>query len=133
MLRDAEEYIKSFEWCPPIKEMYLGCGVGAVVAVFLFKFAATISGKDDNLWIIEGDLPSAYLVTDDAPDPASALNVYCDIMDEWAQAVVNGSSLEDLFPVTAPATVENACMLLSRTKFVREQVIPKCQGRAVKK
>ena len=35
MLQDAYDYIRSFSWCPPIDRMYLGRGVGGVVAVFL--------------------------------------------------------------------------------------------------
>ena len=120
--------MKSFKWCPPIRERMFGCGVGGVVAVFLFKFVTKISGTDDSLWVIEGDVPSAYLVTDNAPDSASALTVYCNMMDEWAEAILNGFALDSVFPVAAPLTVEMATMLLSRTKFIREQVVPKCQG-----
>ena len=101
MLDRAEAYVQSFKWCPSVVERFLGYGVGGVVAVFLFKLAGKINDSDDLLWVVEGDVPSAYLVTDNAPDPASALTVYCDMMEASAQAVLNGSSLDEVFPIRA--------------------------------
>jgi hypothetical protein len=63
MLQKATDYLKSFRWCPPIEQIYLGCGVGGVVAVFLFHFRERIQGTDEWLWVVVGDLPSAYLPT----------------------------------------------------------------------
>jgi hypothetical protein len=124
MLDRAEAYVRSFKWCPPVVERFLGYAVGGVVAVFLFKFSEKIKGSDDLLWVVVGDVPSAYLVTDNAPDPPSALTVYCEMMEAWGRAVLNGSSMDEVFPIGAPATRENANMLLSRTRFIREKLIP---------
>jgi hypothetical protein len=124
MLHRAETYLRSFNWCPPIAERFLGYGVGGVITVFLFKLAGKVNGTDEFLWVVEGDVPSAYLVTDNAPDPGSALAVYCEMMEEWANAVLNGSPLNEVFPVGAPATRDNANKLLSRTRFIRERLIP---------
>lgn len=127
MLERAEVYVKSFKWCPALVGRFFGCGVGGVVAVFLFRFATKISETDDLLWVVVGDVPSAYLVTDDAPDAASALLVYCDLMETWARAVLDGSFQDQVFPVAVPATPESANMLLSRTRFIRERIVPACR------
>lgn len=124
MLDRAEAYVRSFPWCPPISERYVGYAIGDVIGVFLFKLASKINGKDDLLWVVEGDVPSAYLVPDHAPDPASALGVYCDLMEQWAKAVLCGCSLDEVFPVCAAPTVEHADMLLSRIRFIRQELIP---------
>lgn len=124
MLRDAETYLRSFDWCPPIVEKYLGYGLGGVIALFLFKLGEKIQGVDDQLWVVVGDLPSAYFVCDDAATPAAALDVYCGLMEDWAHAALNGSSLDDVFPVSAEPTAEYAKVLLSRTKFIRERLVP---------
>lgn len=129
MLHRAELYLKSFTWCPRIVERYLGYGVGGVVGVFLFRLESKVKGTDDWLWVIEGDLPSAYLVTDEAPDPMSALAVYCDLMGAWAHAVLNGTRLDVVFPVLAPPTSEFANMLLSRVGFIREKLLPVPKGK----
>jgi hypothetical protein len=128
MLHSAEAYLRSFKWCPGIAERFLGFGVGGIVAVFLFRMPKKV-GADDLLWVIDGDLPSAYLVTDKAPDPAAALSVYAGLMEDWARAVLDGSPLEALFPVAAPATSEHANMLLTRVQYLRDSIIPICRER----
>ncbi len=124
MLVEARDYIRSYHWCPPISDEYLGFGVGEVFAVFLFRFATLISETGDCLWVVVGDLPSAYLVIDNAPNPRSAAEVYCRIMQHWVNAVLNNTSLDDVFPVQADATAEMAQMLDSRLQFLREKIIP---------
>jgi len=124
MLQSATGYVQSFRWCPSISEVYLGCGVGGVVAVFLFHFDQPIGETDEWLWVIEGDLPSAYLVLDQAEDPASALEVYCQLMDEWAQAILAGRTVKDVFPVRAAPSRENAMALLKRLEFIRSRLLP---------
>jgi hypothetical protein len=124
MLHSAEEYLISFKWCPAITERYLGYGVGGIIAVCLFRLDRSIKGTDDWLWVVVGDLPSAYLVVDEAPDATAAMGVYCHLMEDWANAVLSGRALNDVFPVNAEATVDNARMLLSRTRFIREKLIP---------
>ncbi len=124
MLDEATEYVKSFKWCPQIGQRYLAYGLGGVAAVFLFEFETSIQGADHCLWVVVGDLPSAYFVTDRAPDGAGALDVYCELMEDWAQAVENESSLDKVFPVRAAPTKERAAMLRSRIEFIRTRLIP---------
>ena len=124
MLRDATNYLRDFRWCPPIDRVYLGCGVGEVVAVFLFHLSEPIQGTDEWLWVIEGDLPTAYLVTERAGDPAFAPEVYCGLMEDWAKAVLEGQPLDDVFPVEAEPTPDNAQSLLKRLDFIRTQLLP---------
>lgn len=129
MSKKALEYIKSFDWCPPIIEQFLGYGVGGVVAIFLVRFATKIDGRDDWLWVVDGDVPSAYLVADGASNASAALSIYCNMMDDWAHAVLNRNSFDNVFPVAAPTTPDFAKMLLSRTEFIREQIIPKAEAK----
>jgi hypothetical protein len=124
MAVEARSYISSFRWCPLIKELFLGQGTGGVVAVFLAQFSERIGGRDEFLWIIVGDLPSAYLVVDLIQTPAQALRAYCDLMEEWVNAVLQHKPLDGVFPVKAAATVENAEALQKRLEFLREDIVP---------
>jgi hypothetical protein len=124
MLGSAKRYIASFRWCPSIERVYYGGGVGGVVAVFLFHFDARIGGRDEWLWVIDGDLPAAYLVTDQAGNPAAVLDGYCQLMDEWAKAVIAGQPLNDVFPVKTEPTLENANGLLKRLNFIKTRLLP---------
>lgn len=124
MFEEATTYLKSHKWCPEIEETYFGFGVGGVIAVFLFKLKKKINDADDYLWVVAGDLPPAYFVADRATNPKEALEVYCELMDEWVEAVTKGTSLDDVYPVNVPPTPEYAKMLSSRIEFVRENIIP---------
>ena len=129
MLEDATEYLQQFGWCPPIDRVYLGFGVGGVVAVFLYHFREHVQGTDEWLWVVEGNVPTAYFVLDKASDPASALEVYCQLMDDWAKAVLEGRSLKDVFPVEAEPTRKNAQDLAKRLSFIRTRLLPDCRAR----
>ena len=122
MAGDARDYIQAFDWCTPIRELTLGLGVGGVVALFRFEFKQAIGGTDDNLWVVVGDLPSAYFVYEGNEDPAVAFEQYCGLMEDWAMAIRRGSSVEECFPVDVPATQENAEALLSRIAFLRAEL-----------
>jgi hypothetical protein len=122
----ARAYLRAFEWCRAILEEYYGLGVGGVVGVFLFRIVPA-PDVDEWLWVVVGDVPSCYLVTDRARDPIEAMKVYCELMDEWVRSVREGGREEDVFPVSAARTARNADSLERRIRFVREKVIPNFQ------
>jgi len=124
MLHKAEEFMRSYKWCPEISQRYLGFGVGGIVAVFLFRFREKIANTDDLLWVIVGDLPSAYVVVDRAPDARAALAIYCDLMAAWAGAILQHTPLDAVFPVKAEATEQNARQMESRIDFLKTEIIP---------
>ena len=122
-LQDARSYITSFTWCAGIEEEFFGLGVGGVVAVFLIRIRPV--GKiDEWLWVIVGDLPLAYLVTDKAASPTRALEVYCEFMEDWVRAVRQGGDFQEVYPVMAEPTSANADLLQQRIVFLRSEMIP---------
>lgn len=124
MASEARQYLAGFSWCPPVKAIHLAAGIGGVVAVFLAELTQKVGGQDSFLWVVVGDLPSAYLVTADINNQKEAIESYCEIMDEWIAAVKSGKGIEDAFPVAAQPTQENAQHLANRLRFLREKVIP---------
>jgi len=122
-LEEATAFLKAFDWCRGIREMYFGLGVGGVVSVFLFRIDAAPM-VDEWVWVIVGDLPSCYLVTDEAQTPVGALKTYCDLMEDWVRAVRARRPLNDVFPVSAEPSEENADLLAKRIKLLRTDVIP---------
>lgn len=124
MAADARKYLRSHKWCPTIKKLYLADGVGGIVAIFLAELSEPIQGQDTYLWVIVGDLPSAYLVVEDLTTPLQALFEYCSLMEKWADAVLSGKTLDNLFPVAEAPTEENARNLKRRITFIRDQILP---------
>lgn len=125
MAGEAIGYITSFPWCPRVEQIRLGLGVGGVVAVFRVEFSDRIQGTGDKaLWVIVGDLPSAYLVVNEGDLPINALSTYCDLMRDWANAVIAGGDRANVFPVDANPTRQNANDLQSRIEFLRREILP---------
>ena len=123
MSQDADCFITSHQWCPNISEKYFGFGIGGIVAIFLYHFDSLVNETDDWLWVIVGDLPSVYLVTDGASCPMEALERYCELMEDWANKIMSNNSIDDCYPVKAAPTKENAELLLNRTRFIRKKFL----------
>jgi hypothetical protein len=124
LARTAQSYVRSFAWCPPLLATYLAFGVSGVIGLFQVHFEQTIQKTDDRLWVIVGDLPSAYLVVNESDLPRDALENYCLLMDEWVDAVRDKSNFETVFPISSARTLENAGLLMSRIGFIRSQIVP---------
>ena len=131
MAEDARQYIRSFLWAPPEFELELMWGVGNVLAIFLLTSKLLIGGTDDRLWVVVGDLPSAYLVIEPDDSPREAIDRYCDLMSDWCDAVENNTELSQVYPVRAAPTAANADLLERRIKFIREDLMARIPGRAI--
>lgn len=123
MANQAKLYLLSFKWCKGIKSGWLGWGVGGICGVFLFKIVPASKGVDELLWVIVGDLPPAYLVTDHASTALEALEVYVELMQEWIDSIHQGKSVEDCIPVNVPPTAEHADLLEKRLNFIRQKFL----------
>jgi len=124
MSTEARAYLESQEWCQGINASYWGLGVGGIVAVFLFQVDHDERCSDDYLWVVVGDLPSLYIVTDDAPDPLVALECYICEMNRWAEVAGKNHSGRCLAPVGVPANEKNITALKKRMDFLVQKIIP---------
>jgi hypothetical protein len=124
MALEAQAFIKRFHWCLDIKDVYFGFGVGGVVGVFLIQITPANIEIDEYIWVIVGDLPPAYIVTDDSRNPSEALESYIFEMRQWVNAVEQGNSVEELIPVNAPANLETVNMLKSRLGSLEIEILP---------
>jgi hypothetical protein len=120
---EAAEFLRGFSWCGRIEERFVGLGVPGLVGVFLFRFEPRGSGVDPWVWVIAGDLPPAYITTENAPNPACALDAYIGAMQSWVRAVRDGRSVKDEIPVGAPPTLPFAAALESRLAILDREVL----------
>ena len=124
-LRDeAERYLATYHWDPPITELVLAFGVAPIIALFLVRRASGGKPEDAERWVAVGDLPSMHFETDDTPTPALALRLYCAIAQDWSDNVLAGRDLSDSYPIPVAPTQEHAEMLLGRVDFIRTKLIP---------
>ncbi len=120
---EAETFLRSHTWCQGIAGGYLAFAVDGVIGVFLFDIVSSRPEVDNTLWIVTGDLPPAYLVTDDAESWQGALEGYVYEMRRWIDAVRNHESLDDIIPVSAEPTLQHAEMLEGRLDFIQKNLI----------
>lgn len=120
----AEEWLTSFRWCKGVKQCFFACGVGGVLAIFLVRIEPASQDVDEYLWVVVGDVPPAYLVTDDAQTPAEALEAYRELMQAWVDTVRANKSVSDCVPVNAAPTLENADALEKRLITLQRLEIP---------
>jgi hypothetical protein len=124
MAVEARDFICANEWCEHLDRQYLAYGVGGVVAVFLAQITPASEDVDACLWVVVGDLPPAYIVVEDNPTAADALDAYCSEMEAWVEAVKNGESVDELIPVNVPPTREYAEQLSGRLGYLRSRILP---------
>jgi len=127
MAVEAKAFIQAFDWCQGVKDSYFGCGVGGVVGVFFFRILPTSQEVDECLWVVVGDVPPAYLVTDESRTPSEALRTYISQMRQWVAAAESGRPVDELIPVNAAATIETAVTLKKRLAFLESEILPACR------
>jgi hypothetical protein len=117
MSRDAEAYLRSFSWCGDVQTSFFGGGVGGLFAVFLFNIRATRPDVYSWIWVVVGDIPSAYLPIEDAKTPAEVFRTYLSGMRRWvdyARREQKEPAGDDVPPMNVPATPEWAEKLEKR-------------------
>jgi hypothetical protein len=97
-------------------------GIYEKVGVFLFEIEPLNENVDDFIWVIVGDLPSVYL-DKSITTGHDALKTYCELMQEWADNVKDGRSLDECYPVPVDPTIENAELLIRRIGFIRRELL----------
>jgi hypothetical protein len=121
---EAHAFLAGFSWSGQILEQRVGPIIEGILGTFLFRLEPSQESVDEWLWVIVGDLPPAYIVTDDAPDGPSALRRYIEEMCDWVRAVEKDAPVDDLIPVNVPPTKQYAEQLRSRLDFLRSRIIP---------
>jgi len=119
MSKDAEEYIRSFSWCGGILRAFFGGGVGGIFAVFLNQITPARADISFWIWIVVGDVPSAYLPIEDAESPTAVFEAYLGGMKKWIALAREGRTAtpEDGIPqFNVPHTPEWAEKLERRVR-----------------
>ncbi len=123
LAREAVQFLESQSWCGGVTTGELGFAVAGVIGVFRLVHKPTREGVDAVLWVVVGDLPSAYVVLDNAPDWQEALACYVQEMGAWVAAVRAGKPLGDIIPVGVEPTPEHADMLATRLEFIQRELV----------
>ena len=119
---EARDYLERHPWCDHVTDLEFGDGVGGIVAVFLATIVPSQAGVDERLWVIVGEVPPLYLVTEELPTPRSALRSYVEWRREWIDAVRDSRPTDELPAVDIAPTETNADRLAVRLDFIEMAV-----------
>ena len=124
LYKEAKTYLESFRWCVQTNKAWQDkhFWIPEKLGVFLFEIIPLNNEVDDFIWIIVGDLPSVYL-DKSIKSGREALEIYCELMEEWVDKVRNNESVEECYPVLAKPLKENAELLKSRIEFIKKEVL----------
>lgn len=123
LYHEAETYLLSHPWCSDIEEAWVGAQWDDILTIFLLKINSNQLDVDEYVWIIIGDIPSAYIDIESATNIKEVLECYIFIMTEWIEAVQKNKAVEECYPVEVSPTQENAIMLEKRLKFIEEKML----------
>ena len=127
MAERAKRYISSFPWCEAILDSHFGGGVGGIFAVFFFHIRPSRPDVDPWIWIVVGDIPSAYLPISDCESPGEVFRTYVRGMSRWVELArkgQTGGSEQGIPPVNVPSTPEWAENLSERLRGLQLAVKP---------
>jgi hypothetical protein len=108
--------------------MWVGEYIPGVIAIFLVELHRSEPDVDPFTWVIVGDLPPAYLNPVYCGSPQAALRGYIEEMSAWVEAVQKGESTDDMIPVNAEPTKENATALTTRLRFLEREILQRLNG-----
>ena len=118
----ATEFVAGFRWCQQVTGCALAFAIAGVLGIFRIDLRPTAEA-DPVVWVVVGDLPSAYLAYEEGDGWQDALGGYVEEMQACVDAARAGASIEDLIPVNAPPTPEYVQMLASRLEFLRRNLL----------
>lgn len=120
----AKAYLEEHPWCRDVLQgwHYPEFCIPEKLGVFLLEIEPEDETIGHHVWVINGDLPTVYL-DDSIATAKDALEVYCELMEEWADHVTAGRSIEECYPVEAAPTLENAGLLQQRIAFIRKELV----------
>jgi len=121
---EAVAFLERQKWCNKVIKGWheKDLSIYEKLGVFLFQIEPSDESTDIYVWVIQGDIPTVY-VDQSVTEGGEALKIYCDLMDEWADNVLQGRTLEDCYPVDAEPTADNARLLKKRIAFIRKELL----------
>jgi hypothetical protein len=117
---EAEQYLSRHNWCKDVVDGWLAVYWEEILAVFLFQIDPLNEEVDHYVWIVVGDIPSAYIDVESGKDPKEVLEGYVDIMTDWIDNVMAGRSVVESYPLEVPATPEYATMLKNKLIILKD-------------
>ena len=123
LANEAAEFLAGQSWCKGIGTGWLSFAIPGVLGIFLFDVVGKTVNVAPKVWVVVGDLPSAYIAQPADAGWQDVLAGYVFEMRRWVTAVQSGLSVSALIPVGVAPTHEHATMLARRLDFIQSDLL----------
>lgn len=112
----ARLFLEGFAWCSDVRAERFAAGAAGIAALFAMEVLVKGTTREW-LWVIAGELPSAYVPVVSAPGAHQAMHHYCGLIERWIADREHG-------PAGLEPTAASANHLESQLRVLRGYVIP---------
>jgi hypothetical protein len=123
LVAEAVGFVRRHQWCGQVHDVQLAFAIAGVLAVVRVDLEPLTARAEPRVWVIAGDLPSAYIVYEEGDTWQDALRGYVYEMRRWGEAAQRGAPVDDLIPVNVAPSPEHVGMLLSRLTFIEQELL----------
>jgi hypothetical protein len=101
----AAAFLASHSWWPGLERMYFAVGLPPLACCFLVHLRSPVGDEADEwLWVVSGDVPAAWFVSDRVREPIDALRVYVELAASWLRAAPRDVRAGQVFPFRSART-----------------------------
>lgn len=112
----ARRFLQSFAWCSELRGERFAAGAAGIAGLFAMEVLVKGAAREW-LWVIAGELPSAYVPISEAPSTRAAMTSYCAMIERWIADRERG-------PVGLEPTAASREHLQKQLSVLRGYVIP---------
>ncbi len=117
-------YIETRKWCKKLLRVWLNTNWDDYFAVFYMNIIPDKPTTPEYIWIVIGDLPSAYIYSGYCKDAYEVMKGYVFEMQKWVDRVMNDIPLDEtIIPVNVPPEKYWAQKLHNRLEIIREDIL----------
>ena len=116
----ARLFLEGFAWCSDLRAERFAAGAAGIAALFAMEVLVKGTTREW-LWVIAGELPSAYVPLVGAPGASQAMGAYCELIERWIDDRERG-------PCSLEATAASPRHLESQLRVLRGYLIPALCG-----
>jgi hypothetical protein len=120
----ARAFLAAQPWCSKVHQVTPVFAIADVLGVFRCTLIPSRPDADVMVWVVVGDLPSAYIVHEPGDSWQDALIGYVTEMRRWVDAVKAGEHPGvNTIPTNMPQTFESAAALETRLDFIQSRLL----------
>lgn len=119
----ARSFLDGQRWVSRVQSVTPVLAIEGDLGVFRCALIPSQPDADVMVWVVVGDLPSAWVPHEPGDSWQDALHGYVAELGRWVEAARSGAPVDALVPVDLPPTAEHAERLATRLEHIRASFV----------